>query len=791
MTPNEPRTNSTAPTREPDYSTAPGSAAHKLIEACILDARNNSARKDRDRQDWENLLFHRGGEGQWAIWDRGTDRYVERGHDPERGGLPAWIPRPVTNVFANKIDGIAAILDQADPAKEFGPATDDDGDLAAAEVAEHAMPVLLEEIEYTDLKARATPLVCLTNMIVFVPYYDTDPKYGVEEIPGYQCLDCDVLVPANVGADEEGNALPCETCGKPYELAVNGQGATIGFPEPVGKICCDLVPGFEASLPKHARAAHAARVPWILFHTRIAVEEIKRRWEGAKDLDLATKSRPGASGNASGLARHFADAMALLSSPRRANDHRGSEGLNEPVVYRLQHDPIETDDYYFPDGAHITMVDDRLVEVTPLPVKKDDGRRVKNAVIWQFQSSPGTSFGKPPADDLVPLQRSRNTLEALAELITMHDAAPTLFVPLSVTLETERTGVPGETVYYRSTVPGEKPTMEHGQNVPESVFRQIELKDQKMDELSKLNSVLQGARPEGDPTLGEVEILNERAMSAFRPALNRLADVEKQLCTLLLYIARDSAWSPRFRRVMGDNGEWDIRQFVGADLDGGIDITIDPASAWPKSPLLQQANMKKAFEMGLFPVPVASDPELTQKILAMLNLANLKPSIDLDRKQVARKLRRWKEASDPMAIAPPDPVTENLPVHFMLLTNFLKSEEFELLSGPEGNPPIAQAMRLHVQMIGGLLQQQAMAAAAAEAGVAAPGGPDPLDDALNSGALRPAGGEPEPADPLDGMVASGALVPADAAAAGGPSLDDLIAARALTPIAPEAQGPPM
>jgi hypothetical protein len=774
--------------RPVDYSTEAGGAVHRLITACITDARNNSARKERDRQDWRNLLFERGGESQWTVWDRGTDRFVVRGTDPERGGLPEYIPRCVTNLFSNKIQGIAAILNQSEPAKEYSPATDDDGDVAAAEVAENAIPVLLEEIEYTsDLKPRATPLVCLTDKVVFVPYYDTDPKYGMQVIPDYQCLDCQLQVPAAEGEDEEGNPIPCPSCAKPLEMAVGPNGAPLGPSEPVGKLCCELVPSFESSFPKHARAAHASKMPWILLHTRMAVDQITTRWPDAKKLDL-DKSRSG-SASSSGMLRHFADAMALLSAPRRAQEARGTEGLHEPVVYRLMHDPIVSADYHYPDGLFVTMVDDQIIEAKPLPVKDDKGRRVKPAVIWQFQSAPGTVFGKPPADDLVPLQESRNIIESLLMLILQHDAAPTTFIPLSVTLENELSGVPGENVYYRSTVPGEKPTRERGLNPPEGLYKQLELIDQKMDEISRLNSVLQGARPEGDPTLGEIQILQERGMSAFRPALDRLVSVEKELCKLLLWIARDSAWSPRFRQVMGENGEWDVQQFTGHDLAGAIDIRIDSASAWPKSPLMQRMKVKEAFAMGLFP-PAATDPELAQKLLSLLDLAQLKPSMDLDRKQVARKIGRWKSASTPQAIAPPDPVTENLPIHFVLLTNFLKTEEFETFRGM--NPDTAGAMVMHVQAIGSMLAAQA-AAAAAPAGAQdqKAGGADPLEGAVASGALRPADGEPKPVDPMQALTAAGALRPADAAQ-GGVTVDQLVQARALQPLnAAEPGGPPM
>ena len=773
--------------REPDYSQESSGPAARLIQACIHEARANTARKDRDRQDWLNLLFEKGGSSQWMVWDRTQERYVERGHDPETGGLPAYVPRCTTNLFANKIDGIASILMRSEPAKEFAPRTDDEQDVAAAEVAEDALPVLLDEIGYSDdIKPRAVRLVTLTDKVLLVPFYDTDAKYGTDIIPDYICPTCKYLVPAEAATDEAtSEPLTCETCGAPFELAgANPDGTPIGRPEPIGKMCCEIVPSFELSLPKGARTSDVRKLEWFLTHSRMSVNDIERRWETARGLSLGeAKGHRGRSGGA-GMGRHFSDAMAMLSAPSRASGNTGGDNLNDPVVYRLQHDPIVTEEYYFPDGLVVTMVEDHVLEAGPLYVRNDQDLPVKSGVIWQFNDSPGTAFGKPPADDLVPIQEARNICESLCLLILMHDAAPRVFMPLSVTLENEPTGAPGETIYYRSVVPGEKPSQERGINPPEGLYKQIEILDQKMDEVSKLNSVLQGARPQGDPTLGEVEILQEQGMSAFTPALKKLVSVEKQLARLLLWIARESAWSPRFRQVMGDSGEWNIQQFVGADLVGSFDIVIEEASAWPQSMVMNRMMLKEGFAMGLFPPPV-QDPELAQKVLRMLNLQKLKPSLDIDRQQVARKIDRWKAAMTPQEIAPPDPTTENLPIHLALLTNFLKSEEFEAFQGL--NPETAGAMKQHVAMIGQVMAQQQAAAAAAqnpqpEGKPAERGDDSALRAAVDSGVLKPAGAVQPPADPMEALTASGALTPAGAMPQGGVSIDQLIEQRALTPV---------
>lgn len=790
------------PERPVDYD----AAAKRLMDRCIADARQNAARLDRDRADYLNLLFHRGGrDNQWVVYDRTTNTYVPRGTDPATGGLPEWVPRAVTNKFAKCIDGIVSILNQSEPAKVWYPSTDDDADRAAAEVAGDADPVLLDEIGYDAHKPELNKLVTLTSAAAYVVYYDTDPKHGMEDLPLFQCPGCGLITtaselegqetcPGTLNADGSDAGDGCGAPVAEFGPALNPDGTPQGIPTPKGKLCAQPIPSFEFSLPSNARVCDAARVPWVLTHSAMSREEIISRW-GAKAqqaLDAAAGSKNG------GIQASYARAMRQLSSPTRANaPDLGTAGTKiDPTVYILQHDPLDDDDLHFPKGLHAVMVEGVLLESGPLPVEDDFGRSVKTILIRTFTHSPGTPFGKPPADDLVPLQTSRNMVDSLIQLSLMHYAAPRTFIPMGVTLENQPTGRPGEIIYYRSMMPGESPTTERGTSPAEGLYTYLEIIDRNFDELSKLNSVLVGERPEGQPTLGEVQILQERGMAAFKEPLDELVRFERQLSKLCLWIARGSAWSDRFRQIRGENGQWEISQFNAADLTGKVDVQIDKTSAWPKSPLMKQMRLTEALKLGVLPPPQL-DPELQGKLLTEFDLAEFKPSWDVDRKQIARELDHWKAAALPEDIQPPDPVRHNLPLHLHFKQQFLKTEEFEALMG--ANLPVAQAMLMHVQQVQMMLaQQQAAAAAAANPQPpqedtrtpAEKGESTEVDDAIASGALQPAGAAPK-ADPMADAINAGALMPAGAMPQppAGPSIDDLMAAGAIAPAPQESPAP--
>jgi hypothetical protein len=742
-----------------------------LLERCQKNARSNTARQPRDRADLWNLKLHKGGEANhWVVWDNSSGTYIER---PTSGdaGLPSWFHRATTNHFANKIDGIAAILNQSQPAKNWYATKTDDESRAAAEVCEMADPVLLDEIDYShNLRPRLNKLVTLTNAAALVITYDNDPKWGEDQLPILQCTQCQQFVsPMDAPNPDD----PCPECGGgPLTWANHPQtGLPLGVPYPKGRLSGELVSSFEFSLPKSATVAHEDFNPWVSTHQRWATEDAISRWPKLKALLDAKDTTKGGAGRSNH--QSYADQMHGMSAPvSQPGDHVGSTTPSGPVIWRLWHDPIDDDDFCYPDGLFVTVLEgqenvDGVLDEGPLPFKDGDGRPFKNVVIRQFVAGAGSQFGKPPGDDLAPLQQQLNLALSLAFLILMHHASPRTFLPSTVTLRDQMTGVPGKVIGYTSLRSGDVPHTEAGIGFPDALKWFLEFIIQTFDTISKTNAVLLGQRPDGNPTLGEVEILQERGFAAFQEPLEALVAFEKRLSLKLMSIARSCGWSDRFAQVVGEGGEFKLRAFTGADLEGHVTVDIDLATAWPKSPSLTNMRLAKAFELGILN---PQDPEVAEAYLLLNDLLEFKKSTDADKDQVDRQLEVWKNAQAPQQIAPPEGWWR-LDYHLFRKTQFLKSELFEQLRVER--PQVAQAMLMHVGQLQQMVaQKQAEAAAAANGGAPQPadekakGSGDALHRAVASGALKPKPGKGAHGT-LPAALRAGALRPA------GPSAEDV------------------
>jgi hypothetical protein len=770
------------PKAKPDYGDK--QKALQLLERCRQDAKHNMPALARRRADLYNLKLERGGEdNHWVVWDNQAGTYVRRPDDDSPGGLPKWFHRATSNLLANKTDGIAAILNQSQPAKNWYATRDDDRSRATADVCEIADPVLLDEIDYPHgLRPRLNKLTALTSAAAVVVTYDNDPKWGTDSLPLLQCQQCQQIVnPLEVPDPEE----PCPDCGGQLDWAENPQqpGLPLGMDYPKGRLNAELISSFELSLPRTAQVCHEEHLPWVLTHQRWDLDDAVSRWPQLQGK-ITHDAPSGAASKASDQA--MADQARDLAAPvaNTRDQSAGGGGQKGPIIYRLWHDPIVDDEFNFPDGLFLTTLEgdspDDVLECTPLPFKDDEGRPFKNVLLRAFVNAPASPHGKPPADDLAPLQVQLNLALALGFLILMHHASPRTFIPSTVTINDKLTGMPGKNVGYRSYVPGDKPIVEPGVGFPDSLKWFIEFIVQAFDTVSKLNAVLMGERPQGDPTLGEVEILQERGFAAFQEPLESLVQFERRLSMKLLWVTKECGWSERYRRILGDDGQWKLQAFTGADLDGHVTVDIDLATAWPKSPMLTNMRVAKAFELGILN---PQDPEVQEEYLKLNDLLQFKKSTDADQDQVNRQLDVWRQATDPSQIEPPQSWWR-LDYHLYRKTQFLKTETFEQLQ--QQNPPVAQAMLAHV---GQLHQMLAPPMPAEPAAAPQKGDKGALPHAVQSGAVVPARGKGAKGA-LGRAAQAGVIHPKGTAAAvrkaHGPNVGDLVKAGAIRPKAPQA-----
>ena len=597
----------------PKYATPQDAYAdHAEIKALILRKRTEWA-KGREpfiRAAYRNLLFYRG--TQWVKWDRTINRW-------RPAPLPRNTPTPVTNVFASTMDALTAIFARVEPTLNFQPGSaDEPADRATADVAIRAIKVVEDEVNIRSNRQMLAMWVGLTGQAWLETGYDPDPIHGMRTIQG------------------------TDAQGLPTEEQV-----------PIGKIYVDVVSIFEMYFD-------AAVTDWdkqraYLREKSVSLDEAKARWPQLRDTITPNVMADSES--------WYGDSLPVLGPQIEENQtgRLAQAGATRPLNTRV------TEQWYwqlpndiYPDGLlAILLGRQHMAYAGPLPyaAQSPDGTRrpFLPHIFFPQKLVPGSGFAKTVADDIAMKQSQRNRWESIIEACGMRMGSPVWLKPSGANV-TNLTGDPGNIVTYNAEGPNAaKPERIPGQGIPLSFIQMIKVIDESIEELAATFDVIKGARPEGVSAGIALQILQERGMSRYAPLFILWEQAWAKWARQALEIFREFATEPRLLRIKGRDGSWQVQKFLGADLQGSVDVIPEAASSMPRSSLLDRAEMEQLAAMRVIDV---NDPEVRWKFLEVYGRTNLTPSMAADTKNAIRENEAFEAlAQDPtLAQAIPEDV---------------------------------------------------------------------------------------------------------------------------------------
>jgi len=292
--------------------------------------------------------------------------------------------------------------------------------------------------------------------------------------------------------------------------------------------------------------------------------------------------------------------------------------------------------------------------------------------------------------------------------------------------------------------------------------------DASVEKLAKTFDVLKGGRPAGVSAGIALQILQERGLSSYEPLFIMWGDAWAEWGSQAVEIFRLYCTEERLLRIKGRDGQWQVEKFIGADLQGNVDVIAEAGSSTPRSTLADRAEIE---QLMAYHVVNPLDPEAQGKILDLYGKSTWLPSLTLDTKNAIMEdeafraiaaLPIWGQASPQdvqaieMAISYPEAVAlmeqwgqmmgvqmpapwpkvyaglDGHAAHSREHGNFGKSESFRQF------PPVVQAMvekhkAYHDQL---LIQQQAALQAGAQ--------PQPQGGFMTSGQAQPLNGPSSP-----------------------------------------------
>lgn len=784
---------STQTTSDKQYTDATAAYADKEAIKSLVRKKKDEWAKGREgfvRAAWRNILFYQG--VQWITWDRAISRWR-----PSR--LPRNTPTPVTNVFASTMDAVMSVLSRVEPQLNFRPGSEDEpDDRATADVAVRAIGVVEDEVSIRLTRQILAVWVGLTGIAWLETGYDNDPIHGMTLIDVLACSQCGYTEPLSDTA-EPGDTpdvvpgqpqdtptaappaspmaapapTPCPECGAP--MAPSQQEA------PRGQMYTDVATVFEMYFDPSIVVWSKQRA--YIREKSLPIEESKARWPQIADRIQANVMDNEAgwyADNLPTLAPQIDEAQTrrVLTTPRAQNTK-----VTEEWYWQLP-------DATYPDGLLAVIIGKNLVAYNgPLPysAKGENGDRVPFLphICFPQKLVPGSGYGKTVANDLAAKQAQRNRWESIIEACGMRMGSPVWLKPNGANV-TNLTGDPGNIISYNAVGPGAaKPERLPGQPIPIAFIEYIDRIDKTFEELAATFDVVKGQRPEGVSAGIALQILQERNLSRYGPLFILWEQAWAEWARQALEIFREFATEPRLMRIKGRDGRWQVQKFLGADLQGRVDVMPEAASSNPRSTLLDRAEMEQLAAMGVIN---PRDPEMQYKFLEVFGRTSLTPAMALDTKNAFMENEAFSAlAADPrISQATPDQMTimsqmpypaiaaalqgeqpplkipkvrpsiDDHSIHLREHRNYAKSESYSEL--PEALQALVEKhIEFHQQLL--VAQAQAMQNPAGVAGgymQPSPGAPAPRQSPMH-GASSGAGLQGQAEEMQHGAVTSGGV----------------------------------
>lgn len=698
----QPKSGGIGEPRKPKPGYTPSAEEKEIIQRVtdrIQYTGRDNTRWALERQMFETISFFCG--IQWIEYSESQRRFA-------RWNAPSWFPTPVTNLISPRIGIMQAGLARSQPQGRVRPNTNEPPDYVAAKVAEKLVGRFYDVTDEDELRDLASLIAAMTGTVIAEDTFN--PRAGrVNVVPRMQVQSTPVMEDTascpNCGfsGPPAPPGTPCPQCGNP-ELQTQQTPRTWPDGSPIemsglvpetdeltGEPIVDYIPEGEIE----SRVRLLMNFYWDPKATKLK----DARWCGEAcygDLDWIDENFPdlgqfvGAEEGIDQLNFYEASLLALVGPSIQGTAHYGATQFftHGAVIRKYQEKPSQK----YPKGLYAIVANGVLLHSGPLPIVDENDQPTGdfNYTEFRYDIVPGRFAGRTPAEDMVPLQKRVNGIDAQVILNRKTMLSPWILAPKGSGLDPSRQHMrPGATVLYNFVGVGAAPQVVPGTPLPAQIMEERQQAIQSMDQLAQdAAGLAQQQAPAGTRSGIAMNFAKEAREEVTIPRLKRwgrwVADRDRKRLLLAQRYYRE----PRIVKVLGVGNEYQAQQFQGSDLRGNTDVTVDPGSLIWRSQSARQQAIMDAMEAGLIK---PDDPIKQQKLIEQLGIEAFDTDIGPDQRR-AKKENAAMDDGTPVEITPVD----NHDVHVYEHTARQKDPSFDSLPD-EAKAAHQQHLQMHQQ----------------------------------------------------------------------------------------------
>ena len=347
---------------------------------------------------------------------------------------------------------------------------------------------------------------------------------------------------------------------------------------------------FEVLVPYAALGdAELEGFPWMM----------KLKW---RQLDtIATDFKNGKDVPAEDLPKQQFDATHLFGLMS------GTGGLKAKgaLIKELYIKPNQT----YPKGLHIIAANGIILQKDTYAFKDYNLAHFKDIDL------PGIFWGQATLDLGIPLQRTWNrTISGVDEFNRVMGKGKWL-VPRGSNLEAMPDDTHGEALLYTPQL-GLKPEMMTMKSLPKTYELALGTTQRSLQDLFSQQEVTKGTNKSDIRSGDMVELLLEQNARGNVPTFSSDEESYQEFGGRILGRIAKGYEAERMLKITGQEGEFDIFAFKGADLKNNTDVIIRSDTMLPESRIARNAIVERRFEKGFYGDP--ADPEVRRNVANML-----------------------------------------------------------------------------------------------------------------------------------------------------------------------------
>lgn len=233
--------------------------------------------------------------------------------------------------------------------------------------------------------------------------------------------------------------------------------------------------------------------------------------------------------------------------------------------------------------------------------------------------------------------------------------------------------------------------------IPPYAYKDLEVCDQELDYIVGINEISRGVLPSAGMPAAGMAFLQEQDQTRIGVMTSR-AEVgfAKMGQCILKYVAKNYE-IPRLLKTAGDDLEYTVQHFVGADIQDNFDVIVVPGSTLPSSKVLRRQDIMTSWQSGLLGNP--QDPKVRMKVFKEVENGEVEDmwrAQALDDAQIKRMYESIEQGQMP-------DLNEFDNHNYILLemNDYRKTDKFRALS-PEGQKMFMYVMEWHITALNNL-----------------------------------------------------------------------------------------